>query len=105
MSTLRQMVKEMRRFEDAPEVIDEDEDFDEELDEGLNDLCDLVEEAGFEVPEDIEDVAAFLAAVEKDVLEAGDLDEKFGAAIKKAWGKAKGAVESFMQKRSQKHPA
>jgi hypothetical protein len=71
---------------------------DSELALGLSELADLVEAAGFEVPEDVEDVEEFLAMVESDVL-AADLDEKLGQTIKKAWHKAKHAVHGYLQKR------
>ena len=73
----------------------------DEMDTSLNALADLIEGAGFEVPDDIEDLESFLAAVETDVLESEDLDEALGAKIKAAWGKAKKAVHGFMQKHRQ----
>ena len=95
-STLRAMIKEMASGADPDTQIDEDEDV---IDEGLNDLADLVEDAGFEVPDNIEDVEGFLAAVERDVLADDELDERLGAKIKEAWGKARTAVGKYIEAR------
>lgn len=99
MSTLRAMIKEMRGGKTAA-PIDE-----EVIDEGLNDLADLVEQAGFTVPEDIDDVESFLSAVERDVLEDDELDERLGAKIKEAWGKAREAVGKYIEARRARHEA
>lgn len=96
MSTLRAMIAELSDNLDTEEEIVE---VDEDSDAGLNELADLIEAAGYEVPEDIEDVESFLAAVEKNVIESGELDEKLGQKIKAAWHKAKKAVHGYMQKR------
>jgi hypothetical protein len=115
-SNLRAMIKEMSEADDADkqisilhamrqemdgggDILDEQE---EVVDEGLNDLADLVESAGFEVPEDIDDVESFLAAVERDVLEDEELDERLGAKIKEAWGKAREAVGKYIEARKAK---
>jgi len=96
MSTLRAMIGELASNVESEETIVE---VDEETNEGLNELADLIEAAGFEVPEDIDDVDDFLTAVENNVLTAGGLDEKLGQKIKAAWHKAKKAVHGYMQKR------
>jgi hypothetical protein len=96
------MVREMYDVVDEDDAVETVVEDDSDLDEGLNDLADLIETAGYEVPETIEDVEKFLDAVEQDVLEAGDgLDEKLGQKIKAAWHKAKKAVHGYMKKRRQ----
>lgn len=115
MSNLRAVIKELRSSKPAnlgesagllDAMIKElggADDLDEDVvDEGLNDLADLVESAGFEVPEDIDDVESFLAAVERDVLEDEELDERLGARIKEAWGKAREAVGKYIEARRAK---
>lgn len=81
MDTLRSLIQEMHRLSnDADDAEDRLE---------LDRLAELVEQAGFTVPDDL-DPEDFLAAVEQQVLEA-KLDEKLGQRIRAAYHKVKSA--------------
>lgn len=85
--------------EQEEEVDDSTESFiNESLDAQLNELADLCESAGFDIPDEFDHVGAFLAAVERDVL-SEELDDQLEMKIKAVLNKAKKMVNGLMQKK------